>query len=163
MPNGLLRSVLVLGCLAAPLCAFAGEWAKDPTTGCLLWHGKPNPPAELTMRWSGPCPNGRASGVGTWELTAAGKFLARYDGTMKDGRPEGLGIFRDASGQSYQGEFRNGRMDGQGKLTAEGGVVYEGAFKDGTMHGQGTLIQPDGTRLTGRFERGMPIGRLVPD
>ena len=150
----LLASVILLGGVAS-----ASEWANDARTGCAVWHGHPNPPANTALTWSGSCDNGRGSGTGTFVVSAEGKEIARYEGPLVEGKPHGSGSFKMPGGSSYEGEFRDGKFNGNGILISGGGIRYEGEFKDGTMHGRGVLTMDDGARFEGEFRNGMPAGQ----
>lgn len=139
--------------------ALADEWATDSRTGCAVWHGHSNPPANLSVTWSGACENGRGSGPGVLQFLEDGEETARYEGPLSDGKAEGQGRFVMATGDRYDGDFRNGTFHGRGVLVTETGIRYEGDFENGTMHGQGVMTLPDGSRHEGRFLNGMPSGQ----
>ena len=150
-------AVLALFVFSAP--AVASEWATDGRSGCSVWHGHSNPPANLSVAWSGDCENGRGTGHGVLQILADGKETARYEGTLANGKAQGRGRFVKANGDSYEGDFDKGRFDGKGVLISDTGARYEGDFKDGTMHGRGVMTMPDGTRFEGKFLNGMPAGQ----
>ena len=52
----------------------------------------------------------------------------------------------------YQGNVKNGKPDGLGILITTYGNKYVGEFKDGKEHGQGTLTTPDGFTDVGEWE-----------
>ena len=59
-----------------------------------------------------------------------------YQGQVKDGKPNGLGviIYPDGiwkGGNKYVGKFKDGKFDGQGTFTLYEGIKYVGEFKDG--------------------------------
>jgi hypothetical protein len=54
----------------------------------------------------------------------------------------------------YQGSLRNGRPDGTGSFRFNSGRRYEGGFAEGRAHGQGRMHYPDGRVVAGEYERG---------
>lgn len=68
--------------------------------------------------------------------------------------------FRDSS--SYEGEFRNGRRQGVGKLKFASGLLYEGEFLNGVPHGRGVMKSKlTGYSYEGSFELGSIEGSGV--
>jgi len=63
----------------------------------------------------------------------------RYEGEVKDGKPNGRGIFFGKNSSRFEGEFRNGQPNGHGFACHPNGSRSEGEFKDGKPIGQ--LIQ----------------------
>jgi serine/threonine protein kinase len=63
----------------------------------------------------------------------------KYTGNLKDGKPEGKGVYT-ASGGSYDGEWKNGLPNGFGIIVEndENRNTYEGEWKDGFKNGKGT-------------------------
>ena len=154
-----LPATILLALLLFGGSAVADEWATDSRTGCSVWHGHSNPPANLSVTWSGACESGQGSGPGVLRFLENGAETARYEGSLAEGKAEGQGRFIKANGDSYEGGFRNGTFHGKGVLVSETGARYEGDFEDGTMHGQGVMTLPDGSRFEGHFLNGMPAGQ----
>jgi serine/threonine protein kinase len=63
----------------------------------------------------------------------------KYTGNLKDGKPEGKGVYTASSG-SYDGEWKNGLPNGFGIIVYNNEIqsVYEGEWKDGIKNGKGT-------------------------
>jgi hypothetical protein len=58
----------------------------------------------------------RARGI-RWQVTIQGiSFEGAYNGSLKDGVPEGPGVLRFHNRDLYIGDFTNGKMQGQGAL-----------------------------------------------
>ena len=53
-------------------------------------------------------------------------ILAAYRGSMKAGRPEGIGLYAARDGLIYDGQWRDGVPHGQGRLLLPNGAEYEG-------------------------------------
>lgn len=107
-----------------------------------------------------------------------GKKRSSYEGTMRDGRPDGQGFFRYADGDMYEGgvaagephgagiylglnrtryegQWVDGKRRGHGKATFATGGSYDGEWKDDQFDGVGTIVYP-GTPRTwqGHFVAG---------
>ena len=54
-----------------------------------------------------------------------------YQGQVKDGKPNGLGILIFPSGGKYVGSWKNGVKNGKGTTTYQNGNKYVGEYKDG--------------------------------
>ena len=66
---------------------------------------------ELAGTYKGKCKNGLASGKGK----AIGEDM--YEGTFKEGLPDGKGTYNWANGDTYTGEWTKGLREGQGTFT----------------------------------------------
>jgi hypothetical protein len=62
----------------------------------------------------------------------------KYQGQVKDGKPNGLGSLTYPDGSKYVGEYKDGKRHGQGTSTWSDGRKYVGEYKDGIPNGQGT-------------------------
>lgn len=73
-------------------------------------------------------------------------LMAHYEGDLKNGKYEGLGILTlPDSAISQAGEFSNGLMNGWGvERSVEGRPLYEGAWKDASHEGLGVVWTEDG-------------------
>lgn len=161
---------------AAPL---PSTWMADARTGCKVWDPQPEP--QESVRWSGGCQGGFASGPGVTEWLEHGLSTERvegarvaghlqgkgvqtsangdrFEGAWVDDRKQGHGSYTAADGRSYVGEFKDDQFDGQGVLTDRKGNRYEGAWKGGRRNGQGRYIGADGTSFTGVWVDDQPVG-----
>ena len=77
-----------------------------------------------------------------------------YQGQVKDGKPNGLGVIIYPDGDEYVGEWKDDKKHGQGTYTWSDGGKYVGKFKDGRKNGQGTTIYPDGSKYIGEWRNG---------
>ena len=94
---------------------------------------------------------GGAPGVGVKEEVVEGIYegpalMAHYEGDMKDGAYEGLGVLTlPDSAISQAGEFKYGLMNGWGvERSVEGRPLYEGGWKDAARDGLGVEWTQDG-------------------
>lgn len=107
------------------------DWIADPANGCRAWN--PYPQANESIRWSGPCSDRMLQGHGVLEWFKDGKLVERSEGDFRDGRLNGWGIYRNATGSRYDGIWLNGRPHGQGKAVYRNGDVYEGIWINGCL------------------------------
>gem|GEM_PF-3381592 len=87
--------------------------------------------------------------------------IGRFFGQVRNGEPNGLGIFYYDTGSRYEGEFINGFFEGYGVLYFQDGDEwhgdrYEGQFSQDEAHGVGVyqfLAQGEGSgdRYAGEF------------
>ena len=83
-----------------------------------------NHKGETLYRWE------TTSGV-AWKGFGDKETHSVYKGDVKNGIPNGVGIFISPSGEKYVGEFKDGVRHGQGTLTTSDGSKYVGEYKDG--------------------------------
>ena len=142
--------------LAAP--GGAG-FAVDGETGCWLWSRVVPPGA--TVRWSGPCLGGPATGQGelVWRFTQEGREqVVRYVGSLVAGRMHGAGTYYYANGSRFDGTFRDHLAQGEGIYAWADGRRYEGGIVNGLPSGRGVGTMPGGERYEGAFVNGRPHG-----
>ena len=84
----------------------------------------------------------------------------KYQGQVKDGKPNGLGVIFDPNGSKYVGSWENGKWTGQGTYTWKDGSKFVGEWKDGKPL-DGTQYDKDGNIL-GKYVNGnyRPINLL---
>ena len=56
-----------------------------------------------------------------------------YEGEVKKGKANGVGIFTFSDGSTYEGKVKSNKIHGKGKYTDAQGKVYEGKFKYGAF------------------------------
>jgi hypothetical protein len=96
-----------------------------------------------------------------WEgvVSKGNQDVAKYEGDIRNGKPNGQGTHTFPDGRKYVGESKNGQWDGQGTITYPDGRKYVGEFKDEEFHGKGTLTRPDGGKYVGEFKNGKIHGQ----
>lgn len=74
-------------------------------------------------------------------------LMAHYEGDVKDGKYEGLGVLTlPDSAISQAGEFHGGLINGWGvERSVEGHALYEGGWRDASHDGLGVQWTQDGT------------------
>ena len=97
----------------------------------------------------------------------------KYIGDVKNGKPNGLGIFIHPYGYKYVGEWKDGKKQGQGTDTLPDnkkifvdGWKYVGGWKDGERNGQGTFTWSSGDKYVGEWKNGEKNGQgteTLPD
>ena len=58
---------------------------------------------------------------------------ATYEGEVKNGKADGVGIFTFSDGSTYEGKVKKNKIHGKGKYTDSNGNVYEGKFRFGSF------------------------------
>jgi len=58
---------------------------------------------------------------------------ATYEGEVKNGKADGVGIFTFSDGSTYEGKVKKNKIHGKGKYTDSNGNVYEGKFRFGSI------------------------------
>lgn len=76
-------------------------WIKDKNHACKIWNPEPQP--NESVRWSGACKDGFASGKGILKWTENGKPDAEFDGEYANGKRNGPGILITPDGKRLEG------------------------------------------------------------
>lgn len=84
------------------------RWIADPRTGCKVWD--PAPQAGESIRWSGPCKDGLATGKGTVVWFEHGQAGDRYTGAYRHGKRNGYGVVTYANGETVKGDWSDGEL-----------------------------------------------------
>lgn len=74
-----------------------------------------------------------------------------YEGTFKDNKMHGSGVFHWVNGQIYEGEFANDLRQGYGIMRYIDGSIYDGHWSRGLKHGEGCAIDAQGNKEYGKF------------
>jgi hypothetical protein len=101
-----------------------------------------NHKGETLYGWENPSGDG-------WVWMGFGKIEThpKYQGQVKNGKPNGLGFIIYPSGEEYVGSWGNGKWNGQGIFSKSNGTKYVGSWKiiDGvTSHWDGKYYDEDG-------------------
>ena len=91
---------------------------------------------ETLYRW-GEKPDYKWMGFGDKETHAI------YQGQVKDGEPNGLGVIIYINGSKYVGSWKNMKYNGRGTLTSPNIGKWTGKWKDGYLW-NGTKYDKDG-------------------
>ena len=94
-----------------------------------------------------------------WKTIGDDKVQAKYNGAIKNGKPEGIGNLTSPDGDKYRGLWKKGEKHGQGTYTFSSGANYEGKWKDGKKHGQGTFSWSNGNKYVGEWNAGVIHGQ----
>ena len=84
-----------------------------------------------------------------------------YEGEMKNGKPDGKGIFIGKNGDRYEGEIKNGYRHGHGILIDKDKTRSEGTFIDGLADGHLKMIYINGCTYEGSYRKGKRNGHGV--
>jgi len=87
---------------------------------------------EWILRW-GVLFGGKRNGKYGWYEDGEEKNDGKYEGEIKNGLPNGLGVIIYPSGSKYVGSWKDGKENGQGTLTVYDGIKIVGESKDGRI------------------------------
>ncbi|EGR31504.1 hypothetical protein IMG5_107220 [Ichthyophthirius multifiliis] len=77
----------------------------------------------------------------------------QYLGKVKNGLPNGLGIFRYTDGKYDVGFYKKGKLDGLGRVNLQNGDIYDGFIKQGNFEGIGLYYQDKSQQwIYGKFK-----------
>ena len=100
---------------------------------------------EILYRWKNP------SGIGyVWKGFGNKDTHQKYQGDVKNGKPNGLGFLIYPDGYKYVGSWKNGEHNGQGTYSHTDGRKYVGEYEDGYRK-NGTSYNKDGN-IEGKYE-----------
>lgn len=87
----------------------------------------------------------------------------RYEGTWKDNKFNGRGVYYFKDGDRYEREFINGNFHGYGKYFYQNGSMYDGNWIKGKKSGLGKFIYADGEAYEGQFVNDLfhGLGRVI--
>lgn len=129
---------------------------------------------SLAQCVSGNCTNG----YGKYDFS-----FAVYEGSFKNGEPDGSGVMDYGGGEKYMGDFVKGKEDGQGlmyrkdgsfetvryasgkllhkeKVIITGGnLIVEGCVSGNCIDNLSTLLLPNGDKYIGGFKNNLPHGQ----
>ena len=74
-----------------------------------------------------------------------------YTGEVRNGQPDGNGVYEWNNGDRYSGSWLNGSMNGQGVCFWNDSSLYSGEWRDNKMSGPGTLTTASGLTMQGTF------------
>ena len=86
----------------------APDWITTTNKPCKVWN--PEPQADESVTWSGPCKDGFASGKGVLRWTENGKPDAVFDGEYANGKRNGHGVLITPDGEHVEGEWVNDKL-----------------------------------------------------
>jgi len=89
---------------------------------------------------------------------ASGNAYDYYKGEVRNGLPNGTGIFVYQNGSRYEGQVRNGAPNGRGMFLLPNNDRYEGEVRNGQSNGTGTFTFANGDRYVGGFRNGQRHG-----
>lgn len=104
--------------------------------------------------YEGTLRDGRPNGQGFFQYAGGGM----YEGDVSAGEPHGTGIYQYIDRSRYEGQWVGGQRQGRGKMTFTVGGSYDGEWKNGGFDGVGTIVY-SGTPRTwqGNFVKGRQV------
>jgi hypothetical protein len=113
----------------------------------------------LTYTFTGEVKNGKPNGMGIAKY-ASGNVL-RYAGNFVNGMYNGKGTMLFTDGAFLTGNWVNGKLSGKGANLTSGGTLYIGDFVNGEKNGQGILMYKDNSFTKGGFKDDKFNGRCI--
>src|SRR5699024_5750852 len=86
-----------------------------------------------------------------------------YEGTFRNRRQHGQGVYTLPDGDRYGGDWVEGESGGQGRAELPNGSVYEGQFVNGRPEGKGRITYADGGSYEGDWIGGESTGEGQAD
>ena len=111
------------------------------------WKWIVNGDEKTDGKYEGEIKNGKPDGKGYFSKPKWGSF----DGRWSDGNPS-QGTEKWYNGNEYSGEYNKNGIHGQGTFTWSDGGKYVGEWKDDKRTGQGTFTYPNGDKYIGEFK-----------
>ena len=145
-----------------PLCSGTGEedgcWLQiAERDSCYLWTNTIRLPEE-SVTWSGDCPGGKASGMGTVVRTYRNSedewTTSSEEGPYVDGERHGHWVLRWANGSVGEGSYVDGKLHGHWVFRSADGGVTEGSYVDGERHGHWVIRWTNGMCRNYEWSRG---------
>jgi hypothetical protein len=116
----------------------------------------------LALAVAAASPVGAQGGAASKGDAATGKVTfdnGTYEGQLKNGVPDGYGVYVFKSGNRYEGQFRNGVKEGRGKFNwAASGNRYDGDWKADKRTGKGVFVWSNGDRYDGSWVDNLSAG-----
>ncbi len=156
---------------------WTGQWKKgqpldnDGQVIAELFPNESNNELEANVQTG--CVSGNCtSGIGIFAYANG----ARFEGSFKNGKPNGRGAFYYPDESTYIGDVQNGLYHGDGEYTGSDGHTLSGMWEEGTLvedqnvvsnvgciegdcsNGYGTLVKPNGDQYVGNFKNGVYHG-----
>jgi hypothetical protein len=130
------------------------EWCRNVKTGVVRAGSQRAPdfiPEEADG--GGPQPPDSDSTVVTYNDGT------RYEGSIRNGKPDGRGAIVWPNGNKYDGEWRNGERTGKGVFAWANGELYDGNWVDNRRSGYGIHVSPNGDYYDGMWSNDRKSGR----
>lgn len=105
--------------------------------------------------YTGTLKNGIPDGVGVYRGPKCGDYIGQW----KNGAMRGDGIFLFCDGSTFAGKFENNYPNGFGVSWSPEGWTYFGTQKDNKRHGEGIATFEDGDRYVGEYNDGVIDGQ----
>ena len=114
---------------------------------------------SLTYTYTGEVKDGKPNGMGAAKYASGN--VVRYVGNFVNGFYNGKGTMLFTDGAFLTGNWKNGKLDGRGSNLNGDGSLYVGEFSDGIKNGKGTLIYKDNSVVKGGFKNDKMQGRCI--
>lgn len=71
--------------------------------------------------------------LGWYENYEEEEQYGKYEGGIKNWKPDGHGKYISPNGSKFEGEYRDGKRNGQGKYINNDGIFWVGEFREGNL------------------------------
>lgn len=142
-----------------PVCGAAQTFYKDEMSGCSV--GTFQTDQGLSVRWTGPCVDGKAQGRGIAQWSIAGQPAGYSEGTYRAGLLDGRAIVVHKLGARAEGDYANGKLNGRCILVQRDGARFDGQCADDRKNGFGKVSLADGGHYEGEFRDDQATGHGV--
>jgi hypothetical protein len=122
--------------LTIPTIAQTGseKFIKAKNKDCLVVAQFLFPIDSLSISWDGDCKQKMANGQGTLTYYSGDAEIAKYQGSVSNGSPNGKGKYSFQNGFKSEGNFINGVLNGEGRVVfPDTTKKLEGNFYDGEI------------------------------
>lgn len=154
--RGILAAALVM---LWPVCGAAQTFYKDEMSGCSVGTFKTD--EGLSVRWTGPCVEGKAQGRGIAQWSIAGQPAGHGEGGYRAGLLDGRAIVTNKEYTRVEAEFVNGKINGRCVLLYRDGKKFNGQCADDQPNGTGRMTLASGELQIGTFRNGRQSGQGV--
>lgn len=114
---------------------------------------------DVPVTYVGEVKNGKPNGLGLF-IYQTGAAL-RYAGYFADGLPQGKGAIIFDNGSFLWGDWAKGKLNGKGANLQSNGNMYIGQFANGKKSGNGTFFFNDNGFSHGSFANDVMEGRVI--
>jgi hypothetical protein len=130
---------------------FIGNWKDGMRTNGML---EIYPQGASPFKYEGEFSDGKYNGFG--KFTRDGTL---YEGSYKNGIPDGKGKWIYPNGNSYEGEIKENKLAGKGIYKYANGTVIEGSFLNGSADGYAKASYTNGDNYEGNWVQGNRTGK----
>lgn len=133
---------------------FVGRFAADASKS--TWSGEGKVAWANGDVFEGTLVDGKRQGVGKFSWQDG-----QYNGEWADDKATGKGNLTFKNGDEYTGNVQSAVAEGEGVMKFASGDIYRGSFVKGKAQGQGTYLWRNGQSFEGAWLQDQPQGKGV--